>query len=115
MTTKAAAAYPELRRAFEGYLHEDFIEEHGTAARALDAFVSDANAGERRRLAAEITRFLAKTSRLDLEAASALLADLGAAWAPPSVEVLRATLDAAARRARGRGSMRRRPPSRGSD
>ena len=31
--------FPELRRVFTAYLHEDFSVEHGTPARALQAFL----------------------------------------------------------------------------
>ena len=84
---------------FGGYLHEDFVREHGSAVAALDAFVRDARAGERRRFAAEIRLFLTRTSQLDLAAILPLLADLGCAWVPQSVDALRAVLDAAAGRA----------------
>lgn len=94
-----ASEFPELHRVFAGYLHEDFVLEHGNAAAALDAFVRDGRAAERRRFAAEITRFLTKTSTLDLPAIVPLLAELGCAWVPPSADVLHAVLEGAARRA----------------
>jgi len=30
--------YPQLRQFFQGYLHEDFVQEHGSPEAALRAF-----------------------------------------------------------------------------
>ena len=87
-----ASDFPELRRVFSGYLHEDFLEEHSTAAAALKAFAQDADAGERERFHAEVERFLEATSSLDFEDVRALLTRLGARWTPPTREALAAAL-----------------------
>ena len=42
MTRITAAAFPELRRVFGGYLHEDYLVESGTPEAALRAFREDA-------------------------------------------------------------------------
>jgi len=58
----------------------------------LRAFLADANPSERRRFVREVKRFLDRTSGLDDEALSALVARLGSRWAPPSREALIAVL-----------------------
>jgi contact-dependent growth inhibition (CDI) system CdiI-like immunity protein len=87
-----ASDYPELRRVFEGYLHEDFLEEHDSAAAALRAFEADANAGERRRFHADAARFLHATAALPFAEVGALLSQLGSRWTPASREELVAVL-----------------------
>jgi len=92
MTRVHASGYPELRRAFSGYLHEDFLEDYESPAAALQAFESDADAGERRRFRAEATRFLHATSTLPFAEVVTLLAQLGSRWAPASRDELVAAL-----------------------
>ena len=77
-------AFPELRRFCEGYLHEDFVQEHGTAQGALRAFEEDASKFERRRLAQEAERMLTIVESEDLDEIRRLLAQLGSRWRPPS-------------------------------
>ena len=84
--------FPELQRVFSGYLHEDFIAVHATPAAALRAFLHDANPSERRRFVREVKRLLDRTTELDDEAMSALVARLGSRWAPPSRDALIAVL-----------------------
>jgi hypothetical protein len=76
--------FPELRRTFAGYLHEDFPEEYGTPAAALRAFRDDANPTEQRRFSREVSRFLDRTSQLDFSEVQKLVARLGCRWTPPS-------------------------------
>ena len=90
-----ASDFPELQRVFSGYLHEDFVEEHGTAADALRAFREDADSAERRRFAKEARRFLNRTKLLSFDELRPLLQRLGCRWTPPSREALIAALDAA--------------------
>jgi hypothetical protein len=87
-----ASEFAELRRVFAGYLHEDFLEEHGTAAAAVHAFLQDANTVERQRFSTEARRFLDRTAALDFADVRALLARLGCKWTPPSREALTAAL-----------------------
>ncbi len=76
--------YPQLRQFFEGYLHEDFVQEHRTPEGALRAFEADASAAELRRFRAEAKRLLARVQSEELAAIRDLLASLGARWAPRS-------------------------------
>jgi hypothetical protein len=80
--------FPELRRVFASYLHEDFGEVHGTPAAALRAFHNDASVRERRQFAEEAGRFLDETADLSLDELRTLLARLGSRWVPPSREAL---------------------------
>lgn len=88
--------FPELRRVFTGYLHEDFLEEHGTAAAALRAFAADAGAAERKRFRDEARRFLELTSDHDFAKVLTLVHRLGSRWRPPSREELVSALSEAA-------------------
>lgn len=83
MTPRTRPPYPQLEAFFSGYLHQDFIEEHGSLTGAVAAFARDANLRERRALAREW-----KTFRRDARHAATLASTraavgaLGAAWAP---------------------------------
>ncbi len=92
MTHFDASRFPELRRVFEGYLHEDFLLQHATAAAAIQAFHADASAAEQRRFRDEARRFLAATSALDFTQVQRLVARLGSRWTPDSREELETAL-----------------------
>ena len=81
---RPSAEFPELRRAFTAYLHEDFSVEHGTPARALQAFLADAEPSERRRFLLEAKQLIDHLDGLSLRDVQALLARLGARWTPSS-------------------------------
>src|SRR5215470_8368703 len=93
MKRAMASDFPELRRVFAGYLHEDFVQEHGTASAALAAFREDSNAAERRRFSKEVRAFLEQTRTLDFGEVQALIASLGSRWTPASRQALVALLD----------------------
>lgn len=86
------SAFPELRRVFSGYLHEDLLAESGTADAALRTFWADAAPDERRRFQREATRFIALTAALDLDDLRDAVHLLGSRWIPPSREALVALL-----------------------
>ena len=90
--------FPEMQRVFAGYLHEDFLEEHGTPLAALREFYEDANASERQRFSRETQRFLENTASLDFSDVRVLVARLGSQWTPPSRKALVALLTEAANR-----------------
>jgi hypothetical protein len=89
------SAFPELRRVFSGYLHEDVLEEHGIPEAALRAFRADASPAELRRFRKEAARFLAQTATLDLDDLRHVLRQLGCRWIPPSREALLTLLTSA--------------------
>jgi hypothetical protein len=88
LTRVSPSAFPELRRFFSGYLHEDFLVETGTPDSALRAFWADAGAGERRRFQREAKRFLTRTATLELDDLRDLIRQLGCRWMPSSREAL---------------------------
>ena len=88
MTRLKATAFPELRRVFTGYLHEDFAEEHGTPENALAAFYADANAAERRRFTHETEQLLALTASVAFAEVQVLIEHLGSRWIPASRDAL---------------------------
>jgi len=94
MTHVDPSRFPELRRVFEGYLHEDFVAEYGSAAAAVDAFRADAGAAEARAFRDEARRFLAATSALDFAEVQRLVTRVGSSWIPGSRGELERVLDA---------------------
>lgn len=92
MKALKATEFPELQRVFSGYLHEDFVEEHGTAAAALRAFQEDASPAENRRFRAEVQRLLERIDGLKVSEMRTLLATLGCRWSPASRKALVALL-----------------------
>jgi hypothetical protein len=87
-----ASDFPALQRVFSGYLHEDFLDEYGTPAAALRAFLQDADPSERLRFRTEVQRFLERIAPLDLKDVRAIIARLGCRWMPPSRKALVAVL-----------------------
>ena len=57
--------YPQLRQFFEGYLHEDFMQEHRSPQGALRAFEADASAAELRRFRAEAEELFRRALAID--------------------------------------------------
>ncbi len=96
MTRLTAAAFPELRRVFSGYLHEDYLVESGTPEAALRAFREDAAPAELRRFRREAKKLLAHAERLDFDEMREFIERLGGRWVPPSREALIALLEEAA-------------------
>ena len=92
MSRVALSAFPELRRVFSGYLHEDALTEAGTPEAALQTFRDDASPDERRRFQREVKQFLAQTATLDLDELRDLVYQLGCRWIPSSREALVAVL-----------------------
>ena len=93
MTRKRAAprpSYAALRAFARGYLHEDFVQEHGDALGAARAFAADATSAERRQLSSELRHLAELASRWSGAQLVELLNDtLGARWATPTLEALR--------------------------
>ena len=83
-----ASDFPELHRVFAGYLHEDFVQEHGTPEAALESSLTDASGAERRRFLAEIRRFLEATEPLPFDEVRILIERLGSRWVPASRDEL---------------------------
>ena len=92
MSHDSAPDFPELRRVFSGYLHEDFRAESGTAEEALRRFWADADSDERRRFQHEVRSFLEHTAVWDLDALRGIVHRLGGRWVPPSRQAVVAAL-----------------------
>lgn len=91
-----AAEFPCLREFFSGYLHEDFVDEYGSAAGAARAFFGDASleeAATTREEWAKLRQILAGQPITEVHAA---LHKLGGAWRPVEPQELE-TMDAAFR------------------
>ena len=83
-------SYPALMEFLPAYLHEDFGVEYGSAARAFEALVSDANGDQIRDVKEEWTALRQAFSGQTLTEMQNGLAQLGTAWQPQSEEELRA-------------------------
>lgn len=88
--TVKAEDFPALRDFLAGYLHEDFMQEHGTPDAAARAFAADASADEMDQVRRDAARFAAMIQDWPWSDARLALQRLGAGWAPRS----RAALDA---------------------
>jgi len=76
--------FPALSQFAAGYLHEDFVAEHGTVKGAREAFLRDASARERAAFGREGQRFVDETAALPWVDARAAFTALGGAWRPAS-------------------------------
>jgi hypothetical protein len=81
-------SYPALMEFLPAYLHEDFGEEYGSAARAFAAMVSDANGDQIRNVKEEWTALRQVFLGKPLPDMQSALAQLGAAWRPQSEQEL---------------------------
>jgi CdiI immunity protein len=88
MTDLRASDFPELRRMFSAYLHEDFVTEYGSPEAALGAFLADASGREHRAFTREMRRFLEATTSLEFSAVQTLIERLGSRWIPSSRDTL---------------------------
>jgi hypothetical protein len=75
-------SFSALQDFFGGYLHEDFVEEYGSAAEALKTFLSDASGDEIQNVQEEWQRFRAVLNDRPFTELQAALRRLGAAWQP---------------------------------
>ncbi len=87
--------FPALAQFAAGYLHEDFVAEHGTVKGALEAFLHDASARERAAFGREGQRFVDETAALSWVDARAAFSALGGAWRPASRAALTALFETA--------------------
>jgi hypothetical protein len=92
-----ASEVPALAAFARGYLHQDVIAEHGSAAGAATAFANDASDEERRALVADLERLThALEGKPAPQATRYFTEELRAAWAPASVTDLRSLIAALA-------------------
>ena len=74
--------FTALQDFLGGYLHEDFAEEYGSAAEALQTVLSDASGDEIQNVKEEWQRFRAILKDRPLAESQSALHRLGAAWQP---------------------------------
>lgn len=85
--------FPALAQFLGGYLHQDFLLEHGSAPAAARSFRADASPEEASAVDNELARLLELTERWTVTQIRRFLKSLGAAWLPSSradLEALRA-------------------------
>ena len=82
--------FPSLRAFVRGYLHEDFVQVHGSSLAAAAAFCADASPEERERLDREIAGLVDAIEDGSARVLRRFLTErLGSRWAPRSTEDLR--------------------------
>ncbi|HEY3384732.1 MAG TPA: hypothetical protein VGK32_23470 [Vicinamibacterales bacterium] len=87
--TLSAADYPTPGSFFAGYLHEDFVEDHGSLEEALRAFRADADEEEQERFTRESAGLLEAAARLPYDVVAGFIRrDLGATWRPTDLAQL---------------------------
>lgn len=98
--------YPALSALLGGYLHQDFVLDHKTPARALEACLSESNTAGQRALRDEWERFLDATAGLSWPQLREAFGSLGGAWTPSSREALQTAFATLSKTASGRGRAR---------
>lgn len=83
-------SYPALMEFLPAYLHEDFVEEYGTAAKAFAALAADASGDQIRNVKEEWHALRQALTGQPWEATQRALAELGTAWHPQSEHELQA-------------------------
>jgi len=81
--------FTALAEFARGYLHEDVIEEYGSAAGAASAFCADASADECRALADDLNQLAERASARQPRNLARFFSRLGAAWSPETLDELR--------------------------
>ena len=85
----AADQYPRLRDFFSAYLHEDFQDEHGSAAGAATAFCIDGSTEEVRETREEWAKLRKSLAGRPIPELREALQKLGGAWRPQDEDELR--------------------------
>jgi len=83
--------YPALRAFMHGYLHEDYVDEYGSAVSAVHEFRSDAEDDEFNDVARQWRQFTqdAKTQSIQV-VQKRIREELGGGWRPASMADLQA-------------------------
>jgi len=82
--------FPALQEFLPAYLHEDFGEEHGSAAQAIAALLADASDDQIRSVKEEWKMLRQQFAGHPLLSLQRALGALGAAWQPQSDQELQA-------------------------
>jgi hypothetical protein len=76
------ADYPALQDFFPAYLHEDFVEEYGSAMDAVKGFLADASGDEILQVKEEWKAFRVAFRGRPFPEIQAAIGKLGSAWRP---------------------------------
>jgi len=76
--------YPALREMLPAYLHQDFVDEYGSAEKAVRGFLEEASGDEISQVKEDWVRLRKTLSGQPLKESQAALSRLGSAWAPQS-------------------------------
>lgn len=80
-------AFPLIATFLRGYLHQDWAMDYETPRDARNAFLEDADAGERKAFEREAGRLAGVIATLSLRDVTVLLTErLGGAWMPDSLD-----------------------------
>lgn len=83
MNRGGADRWPCLESLLAGYLHQDFVVEHGDAPAAVRAWLAESTPDQAVTLSSEWRSFLNVTSGMDVETRARTLRDIaGGSWAP---------------------------------
>jgi hypothetical protein len=86
----SAIRFPQLESFFSGYLHEDYVADHGSPEGALRAWRLDATPKESQQLDDEACQLLQAADALPFEQVAAFIRrDLGSAWKPSDLARLK--------------------------
>jgi hypothetical protein len=84
-----ALTLPALAACLKGYLHQDYLVEHGSARAAVAAFARDASGEERAAVGAELARLAVAAQNCPAADLRAFVTRrLGGGWEPQSVHDL---------------------------
>jgi len=83
------ADYPALREFFPAYLHQDYMDEYGSATDAVKGFLQDASGDEILQVKEEWAAFRRATKANNLHETQEALGGLGSAWQPENEEELK--------------------------
>lgn len=89
----SAADFPALARFLDGYLHQDFREEYGSAVGAAAAFTREAGFEERAAAAADLRAVRRHMGGLAGDGWRRVLPRVGGAWSPAALAQVDDVLD----------------------
>lgn len=74
--------YPALREMLPAYLHQDFVDEYGSAAAAIKGFLEEAGGDEILQVKEDWLRFRKALTGRPLKEIQTAVGRLGSAWTP---------------------------------
>lgn len=94
-TSASPKEYPALRAFMHGYLHEDYVDEYGSAVEAVHEFRSDADDDEFNNVVKEWRHFIQQAKTQSIQAIQKKIHDeLGGGWRPANLADIQAVTKA---------------------